>query len=80
MNFRKKYQDKFVAKYGIKLGYMSIFKKACAKVLMEMPDVNAMIVENDIVYHDYVDISVAISTPTRSSSSSGTQRGFTGLS
>ena len=61
---RKKYQDKFVAKYGIKLGYMSIFAKACAKVLMEMPDVNAMIVENDIVYHDYVDISVAISTPT----------------
>jgi 2-oxoglutarate dehydrogenase E2 component (dihydrolipoamide succinyltransferase) len=61
---RKKYQDKFVAKYGIKLGYMSIFAKACAKVLMEMPDVNAMIVENDILYHDYVDISVAISTPT----------------
>jgi 2-oxoglutarate dehydrogenase E2 component (dihydrolipoamide succinyltransferase) len=61
---RKKYQDKFVAKYGIKLGYMSIFAKACAKVLMEMPDVNAMIVENDIIYHDYVDISVAISTPT----------------
>lgn len=63
-DLRKKYQDRFVAKYGIKLGYMSIFAKACAKVLMEMPDVNAMIVENDIVYHDYVDISIAISTPT----------------
>jgi 2-oxoglutarate dehydrogenase E2 component (dihydrolipoamide succinyltransferase) len=61
---RKKYQDKFVAKYGIKLGYMSLFAKACAKVLMEMPDVNAMIDGNDVVYHDYVDISVAISTPT----------------
>ncbi|MBK9563881.1 MAG: 2-oxoglutarate dehydrogenase complex dihydrolipoyllysine-residue succinyltransferase [Saprospiraceae bacterium] len=61
---RKKYQDKFVAKYGIKLGYMSIFAKACSRVLMDMPDVNAMIVENEIVYHDYVDISVAISTPT----------------
>lgn len=61
---RKKYQDKFVAKYGIKLGYMSLFAKACAKVLMEMPDVNAMIDGNDIVYHDYVDISIAISTPT----------------
>jgi 2-oxoglutarate dehydrogenase E2 component (dihydrolipoamide succinyltransferase) len=60
---RKKYQDKFVAKYGIKLGYMSIFAKACAKVLMEMPDVNAMIDGNDIVYHDYADISIAISTP-----------------
>ena len=60
---RKKYQDKFVAKYGIKLGFMSIFAKACAKVLMEMPDVNAMIDGNDIIYHDYVDISIAISTP-----------------
>ncbi|MBK8349550.1 MAG: 2-oxoglutarate dehydrogenase complex dihydrolipoyllysine-residue succinyltransferase [Saprospiraceae bacterium] len=60
---RKKYQDRFVLKYGIKLGYMSLFAKACAKVLMEMPDVNAMIDGNDIVYHDYVDISVAISTP-----------------
>lgn len=61
---RKKYQEKFVAKYGIKLGYMSLFAKACAKVLMEMPDVNAMIQDGDIVYHDYVDISIAISTPT----------------
>lgn len=60
---RKKYQDRFVLKYGIKLGYMSLFAKACAKVLMEIPDVNAMIDGNDIVYHDYVDISVAISTP-----------------
>lgn len=60
---RKKYQEKFVAKHGIKLGYMSLFAKACAKVLMEMPDVNAMIDGNDIIYHDYVDISVAISTP-----------------
>jgi len=60
---RKKYQDRFVAKYGIKLGFMSLFAKACAKVLMEMPDVNAMIDGNDIVYHDYVDISIAISTP-----------------
>ncbi|MGB4958562.1 MAG: 2-oxoglutarate dehydrogenase complex dihydrolipoyllysine-residue succinyltransferase [Saprospiraceae bacterium] len=61
---RKKYQERFVAKYGIKLGYMSLFAKACAKVLMEMPDVNAMIDGNDVVFHDYVDISIAISTPT----------------
>ncbi len=60
---RKKYQDKFVAKYGVKLGYMSLFAKACAKALMEMPDVNAMIDEGNIIYHDYVDISFAISTP-----------------
>jgi 2-oxoglutarate dehydrogenase E2 component (dihydrolipoamide succinyltransferase) len=60
---RKKYQDQFVAKYGIKLGFMSIFAKACAKVLVEMPEVNAMIDGDDIIYHDYVDISIAISTP-----------------
>ena len=50
-------------KYGIKLGFMSIFAKACAKVLMEMPEVNAMIDGDEIIYHDYVDISIAISTP-----------------
>lgn len=64
IQLREKYQEAFVAKYGIKLGFMSIFSKACAQVLMQMPDVNARIEENDIVYHDFVDISVAISTPT----------------
>lgn len=64
MALREKYQDKFVKKYGIKLGFMSLFAKACAKVLLEMPDVNAYIDGNDIVYHDYADISFAISTPT----------------
>ena len=62
---RKKYQDDFVAKYGIKLGFMSLFAKACAKVLMEMPAVNAQIVDEGkgIQYHDFADISIAISTP-----------------
>jgi len=64
MAMRKKYQEEFVEKYGIKLGFMSLFAKACAKVLMEMPDVNAQIDDDHIVYHDYVDISIAISTPT----------------
>lgn len=63
LQLREKYQEAFVAKYGIKLGFMSLFSKACAQVLMQMPDVNARIEENDIVYHDYVDVSVAISTP-----------------
>ncbi len=63
MALREKHQDAFVKKYGIKLGFMSLFAKACAKVLMEMPDVNAMIDSEDIVYHNYVDISIAISTP-----------------
>ncbi len=60
---RSKYQEKFVEKYGVKLGYMSLFCKACAYALMEMPDVNAQIDGNNIVYHDFVDISIAISTP-----------------
>jgi 2-oxoglutarate dehydrogenase E2 component (dihydrolipoamide succinyltransferase) len=63
MELREKYQEAFVKKYGIKLGFMSIFAKACAKALLEMPDVNAMIDGDDIIYHDFVDISVAISTP-----------------
>ena len=60
---RKKYQERFVEKNGIKLGFMSIFAKACAKVLMEMPDVNAQIDGTNLTYHDYADISIAISTP-----------------
>jgi 2-oxoglutarate dehydrogenase E2 component (dihydrolipoamide succinyltransferase) len=63
MELREKYQENFVKKYGIKLGFMSIFAKACAKVLLEMPDVNAMLDGDDIIFHDYVDISIAISTP-----------------
>ena len=63
MALREKYQESFVKKYGVKLGFMSIFSKACAKVLLEMPDVNAMIDGEEFVYHEFVDISIAISTP-----------------
>jgi 2-oxoglutarate dehydrogenase E2 component (dihydrolipoamide succinyltransferase) len=63
MAFREKYQDAFVKKYGVKLGFMSVFAKACAKVLLEMPDVNAFIDGEEVVYHDFADISIAISTP-----------------
>ena len=63
MKIRKQYQERFVEKYGIKLGFMSLFAKACAKVLMEMPQVNAMIDGDHLIYHDYADISIAISTP-----------------
>ncbi len=65
MAFREKYQERFVKKYGIKLGFMSLFAKACAKVLLEMPDVNAFIdsTTNELIYHDFADISLAISTP-----------------
>lgn len=64
MALRKKYQEQFVEKYGVKLGFMSLFAKACAKMLIEMPDVNGQIEDNNIVHHDYADISFAISTPT----------------
>ena len=64
MALRNRVQDQFVAKHGIKLGFMSLFAKACAKALLEMPEVNAMIDGDDIIYHDYADISIAISTPT----------------
>ncbi|MFK7936879.1 MAG: 2-oxoglutarate dehydrogenase complex dihydrolipoyllysine-residue succinyltransferase [Saprospiraceae bacterium] len=65
MKLRKQVQERFVAKYGVKLGFMSLFAKACAQALMEMPDVNAQILpENKVQYHDYADISIAISTPT----------------
>ena len=60
---RAKYQEAFVAKYGIKLGYMSLFAKACATVLMEMPELNARIEEENLVFHEYADISIAVSTP-----------------
>lgn len=63
MALREKYQDAFVKKYGIKLGFMSLFAKACAKALIEMPEVNAFIDGEDVIYHDYADISIAISTP-----------------
>jgi len=63
---RKKYQEEFIAKFGIKLGYMSLFTKACSNALLEFPNVNAILDEesNELIYHDYTDISIAISTPT----------------
>jgi len=63
MELREKYQEIFVKKYGIKLGFMSIFAKACAKTLLEMPDVNARLDGDDIIFHEFADISFAISTP-----------------
>lgn len=62
MEMRKKYQERFVAKNGIKLGFMSLFAKACAKVLMEMPQVNSILDDKELIHHDYADISIAVST------------------
>jgi len=57
------FQDAFVKRHGIKLGFMSAFVKASAYGLQQMPVVNAVIDGQEIVYRDYVDISVAVATP-----------------
>jgi 2-oxoglutarate dehydrogenase E2 component (dihydrolipoamide succinyltransferase) len=63
MDLRAKYKDAFKAKYEIGLGFMSFFTKACCQALQEWPAVNAMLDENEIVYNDYCDISIAVSAP-----------------
>ncbi|MFL2771800.1 MAG: 2-oxoglutarate dehydrogenase complex dihydrolipoyllysine-residue succinyltransferase [Rhodospirillaceae bacterium] len=63
MNARRQYQDEFVKKNGIKLGFMSFFAKACVTALKELPAVNASIEEKEIVYKNYYDIGVAVGTP-----------------
>lgn len=63
MAFRKKHLDKFTKKHGVKLGLMSPFVKAAASALLDQPVCNAVIDGNDILYRDYVDISVAVATP-----------------
>jgi len=63
MEMRKKYQDQFVKKHGFKVGFMSAFMKAAAYGLIDQPALNAVIDDLEIVYRDYVDISVAVATP-----------------
>jgi len=59
---RGRYKDAFEKQHGAKLGFMSFFVKACAESLRRFPSVNASIDGNDIVYHEYFDIGVAVST------------------
>ncbi|MGN6421620.1 MAG: dihydrolipoyllysine-residue succinyltransferase, partial [Pseudobacter sp.] len=63
MAIRTKYKDKFKEAHGVGLGFMSFFSKACAIALQEWPAVNAYIDGDQLVYHDYCDISIAVSTP-----------------
>ncbi len=63
MDIRKVYKDKFKESHGVNLGFMSFFAKACAIALSEWPAVNAYIDSESIIYHDYADISIAVSTP-----------------
>jgi 2-oxoglutarate dehydrogenase E2 component (dihydrolipoamide succinyltransferase) len=59
---RARYKDQFEKQYGVKLGFMSFFAKACVEALKKFPSVNASVDGNDIVYHEYFDIGVAVST------------------
>ncbi|MBL0307130.1 MAG: 2-oxoglutarate dehydrogenase complex dihydrolipoyllysine-residue succinyltransferase [Chitinophagaceae bacterium] len=63
MEIRTKYKDKFKEIHGVGLGFMSFFAKACAVALAEWPSVNAYIDGDQLIYHDYADISIAVSTP-----------------
>ncbi|XP_017969093.1 dihydrolipoyllysine-residue succinyltransferase component of 2-oxoglutarate dehydrogenase complex, mitochondrial-like [Drosophila navojoa] len=63
MQFRKENLDAFMKKNGVKLGFMSIFSKATSNALQDQPVVNAVIADKEIIYRDYVDISVAVASP-----------------
>ena len=63
MEIRKQHKEAFNKVHGVNLGFMSFFAKACAIALSEWPAVNAYIDGDEIIYHDYADISIAVSTP-----------------
>jgi len=63
MEIRKQYKDSFKEMHGVNLGFMSFFGKACCIALQEWPAVNAYIDGESLVYHDYCDISIAVSAP-----------------
>ncbi|MBC7915297.1 MAG: 2-oxoglutarate dehydrogenase complex dihydrolipoyllysine-residue succinyltransferase [Pyrinomonadaceae bacterium] len=63
MDIRAKYKDKFKEKHGVGLGFMSFFTKAVCEALKEFPSVNARIDNEEIVYNDFVDVSIAVSAP-----------------
>jgi 2-oxoglutarate dehydrogenase E2 component (dihydrolipoamide succinyltransferase) len=63
MEMRKKYKEKFEEQYGARLGFMSFFTKAATEALKQFPVINASIDGNDIVYHGYYDIGIAIGSP-----------------
>ncbi len=63
MEVRKKYKDKFKELHGVNLGFMSFFTKACSYALLEWPAVNAYLDGENIIYHNYCDISIAVSAP-----------------
>jgi 2-oxoglutarate dehydrogenase E2 component (dihydrolipoamide succinyltransferase) len=63
MELRKKYQERFEKEHGVKLGFMSFFVKAAVHALKKFPILNASVDGNDIVYHGYFDIGIAVGSP-----------------
>ena len=63
MDMRKRFQDKFEKEHGVKLGFMSFFVKAAVAALKKYPVINASVDGNDIVYHGYFDIGIAVGSP-----------------
>ncbi len=63
MEMRKRFQDKFEKEHGVKLGFMSFFVKAAVAALKKYPIINASVDNNDIVYHGYFDIGIAVGSP-----------------
>ncbi|WP_165311952.1 2-oxoglutarate dehydrogenase complex dihydrolipoyllysine-residue succinyltransferase [Vibrio ziniensis] len=63
MDLRAQYQDQFEKRHGIRLGFMSFYVKAVTEALKRYPEVNASLDGDDIVYHNFFDISIAVSTP-----------------
>lgn len=63
MDLRKKYNDKFKEKHGISLGFMSLFTKAVTIALKQFPQVNSIIDGDEMIYHSYVDVGIAVSSP-----------------
>jgi len=63
MEMRKKFQEKFEKEHGVKLGFMSFFVKAAVAALKKYPIINASVDGNDIVYHGYFDIGIAVGSP-----------------
>ena len=63
MEIRKQYKDMFKETHGVNLGFMSFFAKACCVALSEWPAVNAYIDNDSLIYHDFCDISIAVSAP-----------------
>lgn len=63
MDLRKKYKEAFTKKHGVGLGFMSLFTKAVTVALKDWPAVNAQINGDEIIFHDYADVGIAVSTP-----------------